>query len=181
MSKSRMYLHTAKIIAGAVVEILKPHCHRIEIAGSIRRECAIVGDIEICCIPKPYETGLFTSGLAEVVNEWQKVKGELEYGKTKYTQRLLPGKLTGFPDKEIALDLFFAEADNWGNILLIRTGDWEFSKKFMGKIIAQRGYKHEEGYLKHKDRIIPCPEEKDLFLRMGVKWIEPKNRNANAL
>lgn len=181
MSKSRMLYATAKRIADEVVELLRPHCDRIEIAGSIRREQDVVGDIEICCIPKPYETGLFTSGLASVVNEWEKVKGELEYGKCKYTQRILPASIIGVEGKVVALDLFIAEHDNFGNIFLIRTGDWEFSKKFMGVVLPQRGYKQEGGFLKHKDKIIPCPEEKDLFLRMGIKFIEPKNRNVLAL
>jgi DNA polymerase/3'-5' exonuclease PolX len=181
MSKSRMYLSTAKGIADKVIELLRPHCERIEIAGSIRRQQDIIGDIEIVLIPKPYETGLFTSGIASVVNEWTKIKGELEYGKTKYTQRMLPTSIIGIEGKSVALDLFFAENDNWGNIFLIRTGDWEFSKKFMGTIVPQKGYKQEDGYLKFNNKIIPCPEEKDLFLRMGIKYIEPKKRNVNAI
>lgn len=179
--KSKMYLHTGKIIAGAVIEALRPHCIRIEIAGSIRREKEIVGDIEVVCIPKPYETGLFTSGIALIVNEWQKLKGELEYGKTKYTQRLLPGKLTGFPDKTIAVDLFFCTEANWASIFLIRTGDWEFSKKFMGTIMPQQGFKQFEGFVTKGGDIVEVKEEEELFALMNIPFIEPKNRNAKAL
>lgn len=171
--KAEVPLSEARAEAEKIIELLRPHCDRIEIAGSIRREKPVIGDIEICCIPKPYDTGLFTNGIATVVNEWPKVKGELEYGKCKYTQRLLPSGMK--------LDLFFAEQENWGNIFLIRTGDWEFSKRFMGVIIPQRGYKQEDGFLKYNGKIIPCPEETDLFTRMGIKYIEPKNRNINAL
>lgn len=177
MSKNRMYLHTAKIIAAAVVQTLQPHCHRIEIAGSIRREKEICGDIEIVCIPKPYETGLFTSGLAEIVNQWQKVKGELEYGKTKYTQRLLPGILTGFPDKEIQLDLFFAQEGNWGSILAIRTGSAEYSHKVLAEGWVKRGYKSEGGFLISGGKTYEVREEIDLFNRIGIPYCEPKNRN----
>lgn len=31
---------------------LEPHSERIELAGSLRRECAEVGDVEIVCIPR---------------------------------------------------------------------------------------------------------------------------------
>ena len=72
-----MELQKAYKIAQQLVHVLKPHCARIEIAGSIRRMKAQVGDIEIVCIPKPYETGLFESGFAKVVNQWPKIKGEL--------------------------------------------------------------------------------------------------------
>lgn len=171
--KAEMPLIEARAEAEKILEQLRPHCYRIEIAGSIKRERPIIGDIELVAIPKPYDTGLFTSGIASVVNEWQKVKGELEYGKCKYTQRILPSG--------IKLDLFFAERENWGNILLIRTGDWEFSKRFVGVLLPQRGYKQEEGFLKYNGKVIPCYEELDLFQRVGLKYIEPKNRNANAI
>lgn len=159
--------------AQEVLELLRPHCTRIEIAGSIRRQKPLIKDIEIVAIPKPYQTGLFEDGIATAVNQWEKVKGELSYGVCKYTQRVLP--------QGIKLDLFFAERDNWGNIFLIRTGDWEFSKRFMGVLLPRNGYKQEGGYLKHKDKTIACPEEADLFLRAGISYIEPKNRNVNAI
>ena len=174
VSSSKKFAYTeAHSIALRVLELLRPHCIRCEIAGSIRREKSEVKDIEIVAIPKPYQTGLFQDGIAEIVNQWQKVKGELEYGKTKYTQRILP--------EGIKLDLFFAEEGNWGNILLIRTGDWEFSKKFMGVLLPQNGYKQEEGFLKYNGKIVFCTEEKELFIRAGIKYIEPKNRTINAL
>lgn len=72
-------------IATRIKAELQPHCERIEIAGSIRRNKPEVKDIEIVAIPKPYEIGLFESGIASVVNNWQKVKGELP---CKYTQRM---------------------------------------------------------------------------------------------
>jgi DNA polymerase/3'-5' exonuclease PolX len=35
-----------------VVDLLSPVCERIEVAGSVRREKAFVGDIEILCAPR---------------------------------------------------------------------------------------------------------------------------------
>jgi len=160
----------AKEIADSVLQKLKPHCDRIEIAGSVRRQKAKPNDIEIVAIPKPYNVDLFESGIATIVNQWEKVKGELP---CKYTQRILP--------EGIKLDLFFATPENWGNILLIRTGDWEFSKKFMGILLPRKGYKQEGGFLKHKGKIICCQEERDLFLLAGIEYIDPKERNINAL
>jgi DNA polymerase/3'-5' exonuclease PolX len=94
-----MKLEQALEIAEKVKALLAPHCERIEIAGSIRRKKPDVKDIEIVAIPKPFDTGLFESGIATVVNKWQKVKGELP---CKYTQRILP--------EGIKLDLFFCRA-----------------------------------------------------------------------
>ena len=49
-----MRLEEARDIAKRVKEKLMPHCERIEIVGSIRREKPIVHDIDMVLIPKPY-------------------------------------------------------------------------------------------------------------------------------
>jgi DNA polymerase/3'-5' exonuclease PolX len=111
-----MKLREAEAIAERVRAELAPHFERIEIAGSIRRRKADVGDIEIVAIPKPYEVGLFACGIAPIVDKWPKVRGELP---CKYTRRMLP--------EGIALDLFFATRENWGLIFAIRTGSADYS------------------------------------------------------
>lgn len=65
----------AHLKATHVKSLLEPHCHRIAIAGSIRRKRPVCNDIEIVAIPRPYNVGLFSSGIATVVNNWEKVKG----------------------------------------------------------------------------------------------------------
>lgn len=166
--KAEMLYTEAKGIADNLVSLLTPYCHRIEIAGSIRRKKNIVGDIEIVCIPKPYSTGLFEDGIASIVNQWHKVKGELEYGKTKYTQRILP--------EGVKLDLFFAEEGNWGLIFAIRTGSSEFSHKVLATEWVKRGYKSEGGYLTQDGKTYEVREEKDLFARISLSYVEPENR-----
>ena len=155
--------------ANDIMELLRPHCERLEIAGSIRRKKSRVGDIEIVAIPKPYETGIFESGLAKVVNQWPKVKGELEYGITRYTQRIL--------HQTIKLDLFFAVPDNWGMILAIRTGSADFSHKFLAARWSKLGYRSEHGYLIKGEKTINVREETELFELLGLKYVEPQNRN----
>lgn len=164
--KSEMPYIEAKKIADSIVDLLKPHCERIEIAGSIRREKSVIGDIEIVAIPKPFETGLFESGIATIVNKWQKVKGELP---CKYTQRILP--------EGIKLDLFFAEYENWGLIFAIRTGSADYSHKILASGWVKAGYQSRDGYLWHGRDKYNCREEIDLFKRIGLAWVEPKNRN----
>jgi DNA polymerase/3'-5' exonuclease PolX len=164
--KSSMNYDEAKKIADSIVYVLMPHCHRIEIAGSIRRKKPIIGDIEIVVIPKPFDVGLFESGIAKIVNRWQKVKGELP---CKYTQRILPDG--------IKLDLFFAEPENWGLILAIRTGSAEYSHKVLANGWVRAGYQSRDGYLWHGRDKYNCREEIDLFNRIGVKFIDPEFRN----
>jgi len=167
--KAEVPYKEAKEIADEVLRLLMPHVYRAEIAGSIRREKPIVGDIEIVAIAKPYEIGLFESGIATVVNQWEKVKGELEYGKTKYTQRILP--------EGIKLDLFFATPENWGNILAIRTGSADYSHKVLATTWVQKGYRSENGLLIKNGITFEVREERDLFERLGLEYVEPKDRN----
>lgn len=165
----RYPLAEAQAIALKVLEELKPHCIRAEIAGSIRRKKPEVKDIEIVAIPKPYSTGLLEDGVASVVNKWEKVKGEMEYGKTKYTQRVLPNG--------IKLDLFFAEEGNWGSIFAIRTGSADYSHHVLANGWVRQGFKSLGGYLYREGEKHEVCEEKDLFQMIGVSYTEPENRN----
>lgn len=144
---------------------LAPHCHRIAIAGSVRRKAAEVGDIEIVAIPKPYDVGLFSTGIAEIVNQWKKVRGELP---CKYTRRVLPDG--------IELDLFFATPLNWGYIFAIRTGSAAFSKR-LASGWSRYGYRGVDGMLVDRSGSpIHVREEHDLFELAGIEWIHPEDR-----
>lgn len=154
--------------AEMVRDILAPHCDRIEIAGSIRRKKKEdIKDIEIVCIPKPYDVGLFESGIATEVNQWLKVKGDLP---CKYTQRVLwDGTI---------LDLFFATPSNWGLIYAIRTGSAEYSHKVLATGWVKKGYKSVDGMLiNDRGNPVLIPDEEHLFRLIGVDYVEPENRN----
>ncbi|MCH7400104.1 hypothetical protein MM236_19065 [Belliella sp. DSM 107340] len=158
-------------IAEKIKSDLAPHCERIEIAGSIRRKKPEdIKDVEIVCIPKPYNVGLFRSGIAEVIEQWPKVKGDLP---CKYTQRIYGT----YGNEIIKVDIFFANPENWGLILAIRTGSAEYSHKALATTWSIKGYKSENGML-YNDRGNPVPvrEEKDLFDLLGMDWVEPENR-----
>lgn len=160
-----MNLQEALPIAERVRAELEPYCWRCEIAGSIRRRCPEVNDIEIVCIPKPYETGLFASGIARVVRNWRKIRGELP---CRYTRRRLP--------EGIELDLFFARQDNWGLIFAIRTGSARFTERLACRWV-QRGCHSRDGMLHDAEDVpVPIREEEDLFAYLGLAWIPPEER-----
>lgn len=123
-----MKLAAAQSIAERLLEEMTPYCERISIAGSVRRRRPEVGDIEIVAIPKPYETGMFASGIATVLDRWPVVRGQLP---CRYTQRILP--------EGIALDFFVAEPANWGLILAIRTGPAKFSHEILARAWVRAG------------------------------------------
>lgn len=168
MKEKRPYAEMLPI-AERVLEQLRPHTHRIQIAGSLRRKRDLIGDVEIVLIPKPYQTGLFEDGLASVVNQWEKVKGEMIYGEVKYTQRILP--------EGVKLDIFFATPETWGLVLAVRTGSAEYSHKVLAQGWSARGYKCVENYLVQNGKRYETREEIDLFNRLNIPYVEPEFRN----
>lgn len=177
----------AEDIALDLVARLEPACERIEIAGSIRRGKAWVTDIEIVAIPKMETVArdLFgnpvrrrdllsdTCGMlrdAGVLADRLDVQGRPAWD-AKYKRMLYRG---------VAVDLFAATPDNWGLILLLRTGPAEFnrrlvsSKSFGGYLPF--GFMVNDGSLWIGSERVPTPEERDVFNLINLPWMEPEER-----
>jgi DNA polymerase/3'-5' exonuclease PolX len=175
-----MTIDKARQIAEKYKALLEPHCVRIEIAGSIRRERQEVKDIELVCIPKSIitEDGMFDKKeirdkeFVGLVNSFTRTKGD---GEGKYTQLQL--------QEEINLDLFMCVPENWGVIFMLRTGSQYFSKRMVTDI-KQKGYYVKDGYLWFKDYydkddprgtdiVCPCYEEIDFFTQTKMEYVDP--------
>ncbi|MGH2575571.1 MAG: hypothetical protein ACRDFC_07720 [Ignavibacteria bacterium] len=153
----------AKKIADELIEVMKPFCKRIEIAGSLRRLKEEVKDIEICLVPSD-SNKLFNSLGFYLI----KHNHNFKYIKNgdKYKQ---------FKHRECQVDLFIAKEDNWGLTYLIRTGSAEFSTKVLAswKRVSKGGYS-KDGYLyNNKDEIIFTPDEMDVFKLCKMEFIPP--------
>lgn len=156
----------AKIIATHLMNILKPYCKRIEIAGSIRREKELVNDIEIVLIPENANK-LFTVLGNELMKANHTLKPEYRKNGNKYKQFMYDGA---------KVDLFTATEINWGYIFAIRTGSAEFSHNVLATGWVENGYKGVDGNLTKDGVIVPVREEIDLFDLINVNYTEPKNR-----
>lgn len=160
---------------------LTPHCNRIEIAGSIRREKPEVKDIELLCIPKTVQ--LQSSMFAEeeatrhrdpgfptaitAAPQTRIIKGNPHTG--KYIQIELQ-------DDEIKIDIFIATPENWGFMLAIRTGPADYSHKVLGRRWVKFGYHGEDGILKRGGVPVMVPEETDLYNLLDLTYLHPKER-----
>lgn len=191
----------AKRLADRIVDILKPFCDRIVIAGSIRRECILCNDIEVIC--SPYHTvregigDLFNKseervidiGFVKKVNEWNKVKGEPT---GRYTQRELPGG--------VILDLFIPQRHDWGRQVAIRTGSAFFSKVKLAARWSRMGWKGTKDGLRRTQQcrkgsggwdVVPAilatqeeiilppefPTEKSFWDFLELEYVPPQDRN----
>ncbi len=157
------------MIAERVVAGLEFQCFQISIAGSIRRERPTIGDIEIVCVPKPYDASpLFQSGIATVVNQWEKVRGELP---CKYTQRILP--------EGMKLDLFMVDPEGYGLQLAIRTGSDNWCRGVLARAWVRAGFRSKDGLLRHDlgaGTVQPVRTERELFEVIKLPWVEPVDR-----
>jgi DNA polymerase/3'-5' exonuclease PolX len=173
----RIPLAEALDICADTVADLRPHCLKIDEAGSVRRRRPTIGDLEIVCLPDrdPLEsTPLFAGGFAAAVEQWPGVVGKPD---GRYTQRLLPCGLK--------LDLFMPHPDGYGLIMAIRTGSADWCKQVLAPAWVRAGYRSEGGLL-HKivdedfpdnwDTTVPCRTERELFDVIGLRWVEPADR-----
>jgi len=183
-SLGRWPLAFARQVAEDLRARLDPTCERIEIAGSIRRGRPWVGDVELLCIPR---AELIRNVLGEVVGEtsyleWallefldsgllakrRNVKGSEVYGPKN---KLLTHVPTG-----VNLDVFTADARNWGMALLVRTGSAEFNVKVMSRFRALGGKGHAYGGVTIGEGQRPCPDEADVFRLLAWGWVDPEAR-----
>lgn len=167
-------LYEAELIALSVKDKLTPYCSRIEIAGSIRRRCRTVGDIEIVAIPKPW---LLWDFIVTTNTLGKNIKG---HQGGVYKQIMLP--------QHIKLDLFLASLENWGLILAMRTGSADYSRNVLATGWAIKGYHSEGGVLYRarkvngdevldKNNPVYMREEKDVFDFIGIPFKDPKDRS----
>ena len=171
-----MTLDHAKHIAQGVVHKLMPVTEAIKICGSVRRKQPECSDIDVVVIPKRIGIkDLFgnTTGYGisrefiDVVNQWKKVKGDA-FG--KYTQRLVDGE---------KVEISIATPENFGNLVMIRSGPADFSHKMMLAVL-KRGLEQRDGYLWKDDKIIPCYTEEDFFSVLNLPYIVPEFRNKDS-
>jgi DNA polymerase/3'-5' exonuclease PolX len=173
--KQKLPLAQARQIAERLVIQLAPFCKRIEIAGSIRRCKAEIGDIELVAIPLPTADmfGVETMEPHQLDTvDWTQY-GRMVKGGHKYKQIEL--------SDGINLDLFIVTPPaQFGIQFLIRTGSAEFSHKF---VTARQYGGFMPGYLKVKDgaiwsnnHVIETPEELDVFNLAGMPYISPELR-----
>jgi len=150
-------------------------CDRIAVAGSVRRGKIDPKDVEVVCIPREEVVAedLFSEPIVErdvefveALKKWCIVKGEPEKG--RYVKLVV--------QDGVRVDVFICRPENWGVIFAIRTGPAEFSHRCIAKRAHRHGLRIQGGMLTEGGEVVTCGEEKDLFGRLGMPWIEPSER-----
>lgn len=180
----KIELATARLYANTLVEVIEPHVQRIEIAGSIRREVAMVGDIELVI-----QLNLMANLLGEYVSVGESPLDSV-LKKLVKSGFLKKGRINGIkmkqffcPDAKTNVDIFVViPPDQWGVKFLNRTGPLTFSKwivksqMFFGAMPLDMKQTQNQLINTGTGEVYPVPEEEDYFRLIGLDYIEPKKR-----
>lgn len=186
MGIGKIDLQAARNVAHEVVQHVTPAMQRIEVAGSIRREKPIVGDVELVAIPEDREKlfkllsevgQLIKPGVPGVI-PWTP-KRDAKYVRLRLHQ-------------EMNLDLFLATPQNWGGLFLMRTGSATGSdgNSFNGFVPGMFSrFKKLSGGGRMTDAMPTMPtgeqlelrEEQDFFDLLEMDFVPPPERTARAV
>jgi DNA polymerase (family 10) len=158
-------LKEAETTAEQIKTAVAPHCDKIEIAGSIRRQKATVHDIDFVMAAKSD-------------SEWQKISETLKHMKSKLNcqgnsviKALLPIQKGLFK-----VDFYRAQLSTFGIHLLIRTGSAEHNMWLAGYAISKgMRLKHSEGLIK-EGSVIAGETEQGVFEALGLPCPAPSQR-----
>jgi DNA polymerase/3'-5' exonuclease PolX len=151
-----MKIEEARLKAMEMIFCLEPYAKRIEVVGSIRRECEIVNDVDIILIPNEKFTLDFINSLNP------RTKGD----------KLIIYELEG-----VQYDLYICNEENYEVIKLIRTGSKEHNKKLC--ILAiEKGLSLKAGGigLVDKEGKVISNTERGILENLLNKYVEPKDR-----
>lgn len=179
---------TIQQLAHELLEMLRPGCERIEIAGGIRRGKAEPKDIELVAVPAWRTEGFpdlfgedamltlscLDDRLAELytAGAWE-LDHVLRRNGPKY-------KRLRHIASDTCCDLFIVTPETFGAQFVIRTGPADFSHMLVA-LALRMGMKQDDGRLwrVHRDdtkTAIETPEERDYFAALGMEYIEPELR-----
>lgn len=180
-SGEKIKLEKAMNVARRFLALIEPFTDKREIAGSVRRGCREVGDIEIVCTENPFNSldNLFHPKYPGLVINGSRLK------RFKY------------PNDKIQVELYIAQSYDYGRILAIRTGSSAFSHIKLAITWNRLGWCGTEHGLRRKSQCVKkgskwtlLPEfkgketkppvfhnEVDFFEFLQIPWIPPHERN----
>lgn len=184
--KIRYPLKQAKALAEQLAQEMEPVVERIIIAGSIRREKAEVGDIELLYIPKMgrIPDGFFdmkdVNAADELLTLWLR-SGIIQQRKKKddtitwgAVNKLAIHTATGIP-----IDFFQTNPANWWVSLVIRTGPADFNMRLTTGANRQNLTlnAYGRGVTNRSTGVVTqANSEQEVCALCGVRYMEPKDR-----
>ena len=172
--KSRIPLDRAEKVASQLICKLERHCERIMVAGSIRRCVDTVGDIDLVVLPRDRDAFIH-----RVVYRQAPGKKIHSHGPQNISLQLsgnIPVQI--FMARPSRKDLFDTLPNNWGSLLLCRTGSKEHNVR-IARRAQELGLKWDPytGIIDPVEGTILAAEtEESIYQTLELDYLQPENR-----
>ena len=166
----RLQIGKARKYATLIASELAPFCERIEVAGSVRRGCDYVGDIDLVAIPK----------------DMQGLRGRLV--RNCITECVGDENLRVVTSIGVQIDLFLARGagrdllnqipSTWGSVMLCRTGSVKHNVWFIAQA-KRKGltWRTQRGLFTEDGECVAGETEEEMFAAVGLKYVAPERRD----
>ena len=149
--------------ARGIIKELTDQVDQIELAGSLRRMKATVGDVDILVVSSE------SKKVMDYFTEMDRVEQVIAHGKTKSTIRLYGG---------IQVDLRIVNKQSFGSALQYFTGGKDHNVK-LRKIAQKNGLKLNEYGLFEDDKRKAGESEEKVYQKLDLEWVPPELREDN--
>lgn len=190
LGKRAIPIDAARAVAYQLRDSLAPACERIEVAGSIRRNRPIVGDIELVATSRVEEA---PDGLWGDVGQTSALPGRVDELIASRVLEAHPSDPKRGPRYSklwhaatgMQVDLFTPAMESFGLMMAIRTGPAAYSQALVTDMKrGPRPHHVAEGQL-HRGiacwvaggcEAVAVPDERDLYAELGIPWLPPERR-----
>lgn len=168
-------------VAQELEALLAPSSERILIAGSIRRQQPQVSGIDLVVVP--------------IATDVRDMFGQVVGQQSLLDLRLADMGIRTFDEDDthfkqffwhgIRVDLFIqADPATWGVAATLHTGSvnystWLVTSRRKGGALPA-GWRVADGRLWNAAQVVDTPEEQDVFAALGLDWVPPTERTAEA-
>lgn len=192
MSKSAISfgLFRAERDAQLVLDLIRPHVVRAEIAGSVRRRRPTVHDIDLVVEldqPDPWVMRRIEQALADPLAKGG-ASGHMRYRLVKegpsivsFVQEGRNAQTDGWVSFGPNLDLYIATPETWGITMLIRTGSAAHNIRLVERakhMLPARKLAVSQGLVDTAGKVIASRTEEEIFAALGMAVVPPEKREA---
>ena len=162
-------------LAFKILEAIEPYCLKAEVAGSIRRRRGVINDLDFVVLPKPKPTlNLYWLKLIKTVRtEFDGITVAQGDKLARFNVPFASKQGQGY----LQVDLYRAEPDTWGILLLVRTGSKEHNVKLCNLAISKGlRLKYSVGLVDDSGLVVAGRSEEDVFAALGLPFVPPAER-----
>jgi len=175
-------LSVGERLSAEVCEHFAGSVQRIVVAGSVRRRCKEVHDLDIIAIPRfstaPPRT-LFggPEQISEVDRALDKLIGDGKIDMMQRGEKAIRFCLRSHP---ITVDFYLASQETWATLLLIRTGSRDHNIFLCSRARALGMHLKADGSgLFRGDQLIASDSEQSIFRELGLDFSPPEGRHSS--